>query len=162
MAAQWKKRWPLAATIAFLLVFSASFMTWGTIRHHYTWQFMAYMDHPGLTNRIPTTDDLSNLKQGAKLNLKGSAWKAGFDIFGFFYPHMILSILAFLLFACALFRFYDYFLINPTIPLLLSFYGVIHVTASALGFFSQGSVGWGLILTGSGYLVFTIVFLRWK
>lgn len=67
-----------------------------------------------------------------------------------------------LLFAIALCRFYDYFLINPTIPQMLSFYGIIHVGASALGFLRQGSLGWGLALTGIGYLIFTALFLRWN
>jgi len=42
-------------------------MTWGTIRYHYTWQFMANMEHPGLCNRLLTGEDLSGLKLGAKL-----------------------------------------------------------------------------------------------
>jgi len=44
---------------------------------------------------------------------------------------------------------------------MLSFYGVIHVVASALGFLSPGSIGLGLVLTGIGYLIFCIFFLRW-
>jgi hypothetical protein len=156
------KRWPVGMTAAFLLVFIASFLTWGTIRHHYTSSFMLLMEHPGLANRIISEDDLSNLRLGARLNQKASAWKTGFDIFGLFYPHSVLSVLSLFLFAVALCRFYDYFLINPSIPLMLSFYGIIHVTASALGFLSQGSMGWGLVLTGIGYLMFTVIFLRWN
>lgn len=92
----------MAITAAFFLVLIASFMSWGTIRYHFTWQFMANMEHPGLCNRILTGDDLSGLKLGAKLNQTGSAW----------------------------------------------------------GFFSQGSIGWGLALTGTGYLIFLVAFLR--
>ena len=95
-------------------------------------------------------------------NQKASAWKAGFDIFGLFYPHAVLVILSLLLFAIALGRFYDYFLINPSIPQLISFYGIIHVVASALGFLSQGSMGWGPVLTGIGYVIFCVIFLRWN
>jgi hypothetical protein len=156
------KRWPVAVAAAFVLVLIASFLPWGTIRYHYTWQFMAYMQHPGLYNRIVPHDDLSGLKLGAKLNLTGSAWKAGFVILGFYVPHWLLTVVAFLLFVCAVLNFFDSPSINPSIPQLLSFYGLIHVTASALGFFSQGSIRWGLILTGAGYLIFTVSFLRWK
>jgi hypothetical protein len=105
----------ITATAAFLLVLIASFMPWGTIRYHYTPGFMLLMEHPGLANRIISKDDLSNLKLGARLNQKASAWKTGFDIFGLFYPHCVLTILSLLLFAIALGRFYDYFLINPFI-----------------------------------------------
>ena len=162
MPDQNSKHWPVAITAAFILVIISSFMFWGTICYHYTSRFMAYMGHPGLNNRIISDDDLSNLKLGTRLNLNGSAWKAGFDILGFYYPHFLLTIVAIFLFACALFKFYGYFAINPSIPLMLSFYGVIHVVASALGFFSQGSIGWGLIMTGIGYVIFTVSFLRWK
>jgi len=149
-------------TAAFLLVLISSFMPWGTIRYHYTSSFMLLMEHPGLANRIISEDDLPNLQLGAKLNQKASAWKVGFDIFGMFYPHCVLTILSIFLFAIALVRFYDSFLINPSIPQMLSFYGVIHVVASALGFLSQGSIGWGLALTAIGYLIFCILFLRWN
>jgi hypothetical protein len=155
-------QWPVAIAAAFFLVLIASFMTWGTIRSHYTWQFMANMEHPGLCNRILTGDDLSGLKLGAALNQTGSAWKAGFDIFGLFFPHWLLTIVAAFLFAFAMFDHFDYFLINPTILQILSFYGLIHVIASAWGFFSQGSIGWGLVLTGAGYLIFLVAFLRWQ
>lgn len=114
------KHWPVAITIAFLLVLIASFMPWGTIRFHYTSQFMAYMGHPGLSNRILTDNDLSNLKLGTRLNLKGSAWRAGFDILGFYYPHFILTIVGFFLFASAISKFFEYFLINPSIPQILT------------------------------------------
>jgi hypothetical protein len=63
------KRWPVGMTAAFLLVFIASFLTWGTIRHHYTSSFMLLMEHPGLANRIISEDDLSNLFQ---LNFKNT------------------------------------------------------------------------------------------
>ena len=149
-------------TAAFLLVLSSSVMPWGTIRYHYTSSFMLLMEHPGLANRVISEEDLSNLKLGARLNQKASAWKAGFDIFGLFYPHGVLAILSLFLFAIALGRFYDYFLINTSIPQMLSLYGVIHVVASALGFLSQGSIGWGLVLTGIGYLIFCVLFLRWN
>jgi len=142
------------------MVLIASFMSWGTIRYHYTWQFMANMEHPGLCNRILTDDDLSGLKLGAELNQTGSAWQAGFDIFNLFIPHWLLTVVAVLLFALALFDYFDYFLINPSILLILSLYGLIHVVASAWGFFSQGAVGWGLVLTGLGYLIFLVSFLR--
>jgi hypothetical protein len=157
-----KKRFPVAITAAFLIVLIASFMPWGTINYHYTWQFMANMEHPGLCNRIITDDDLSGIKLGTKLNYTGSAWKAGFDIFDLFFPHWLLAVVAFFLFVFAIFNFFDYFLINPSIPQILSFYGLIHVIASVLGFFSQGSIRLGLILTGSGYLLFVVSFLRWK
>ena len=62
-------------------------MTWGTIRYHYTWQFMANMEHPVLCNRILTGKDLSGLKLGAALNQTDSAWRAGFDIFDLFFSH---------------------------------------------------------------------------
>ena len=117
-----KKRWPVAITAAFFLVFITSFMTWGTIHYHYTWQFMANMEHPGLCNRILTGEDLSGLKLGAKLNQTGSAWKSGFDILGLFFPHWLLMIVAVFLFAFAMFDHFDYFLINPTILQILSFY----------------------------------------
>jgi hypothetical protein len=117
-----KKRWPVAITAAFFLVFIASFMTWGTIHYHYTWQFMANMEHPGLCNRILTGEDLSGLKLGAKLNQAGSAWKSGFDILGLFFPHWLLMIVAVFSFAFAMFDHFDYFLINPTILQILSFY----------------------------------------
>lgn len=162
MAPSQNKRWPVAITAAFVLVLMASFLAWGTIRYHYTWQFMAYMDHPGLYNRIVTHEDLSGLKLGDKLNQTGSAWKAGFVILGLYVPHWLLTAMAFSLFICAVADFFDYFSINPSIPQLFSFCGLIYITASALGFFSQGSIGWGLILTGAGYLIFTISFLRWK
>ena len=74
----------------------------------------------------------------------------------------MLVILSLFLFAIALCHFYDYFLINPSIPRMLSFYGIIHVAASDLGFLSQGSIGWGLVLTGIGYLIFKVIFLRWN
>jgi hypothetical protein len=156
------KKWPVAMTAAFFLVLIASFMPWGTIRYHYTPSFMLLMEHPGLANRTISEDDLSTLKRGARLNRKASAWKTGFDILGFFYPHFLLAILSLFLFAIALCRFYDYFLINPSIPQLISFYGVIHVAASALGLLSQGSIGWGLVLTGIGYVIFCVIFLRWN
>jgi hypothetical protein len=156
------KRWPVAITTAFLIVFIASFMPWGTINTHYTWQFMANMEHPGLCNRIITEDDLSGVKIGTKLNHTGSAWKAGFDILGFVFPHWLLTVLALMLFFFSMFNYFDYFYINPSIPQILSFYGLIHVAASALGFFSQGSIKLGLTLTGIGYCIFTVSFLRWK
>ena len=78
------KPWPVAITAAFLLVLIASFLPWGTIRHHYTWQFMANMEHPGLYNHILINDDLSGMKFGAKLNQTASAWTAGFVIFDFY------------------------------------------------------------------------------
>ena len=62
MQSQETKKWPVAITAGFMLIFIASFMTWGTIRYHYTSQFMANMEHPGLCNRILTGDDLSGLK----------------------------------------------------------------------------------------------------
>ena len=86
------KRWPVDMTAAFLLVFIASFLTWGTIRHHYTSSFMLLMEHPGLANRIISEDDLSNLKLGARLNQKASAWKTGFEILGLFYPLSMVPI----------------------------------------------------------------------
>jgi len=154
------KRFPVAIPAAFFLVLIAGFVTWGTIRYHYTWQFMANLEHPGLCNRILTGEDLSGMKLGAKLNQSGSAWEAGFDIFGLFYPHWLLTVVAVFLFASTMFDHFDYFLINPAILQMLSFYGLIHVIASAWGFFSQGSVGWGLILTGIGYLIFLVASLR--
>ena len=160
MPSQETKRWPVAITAAFFLILTASFMTWGTIRYHYTWQFMANMEHPGLCNRILTGDDLSGLELGAKLNQTGSVWRSGFDIFGLFFPHWLLAVVAIFLFAFAMFDHFDYFLINPTILQMLSFYGLIHVIASAWGFFSQGSIGWGLGLTGIGYFIFLVAFLR--
>ena len=156
------KRWPVAITSAFLIVLIASFMPWGTINYHYTWQFMANLEHPGLCNRIITDDDLSGTKIGAKLNHTGSAWKAGFDILGLFFPHWLLTALALFLFVFSIFSYFDYFFVNPSVLQILSFYGLIHVSASALGFFSQGSIGAGLILTGLGYLLFTVSFFRWK
>jgi hypothetical protein len=162
MPSQATNSWPLAATAAFLLVLIASFMTWGTIRRHYTPQFMALMEHPGLCTRILTDDDLSGLKTGARVNYTGSSWKAGFDILGVYYPHWILTVAAVLLLACAVSRFFDNIPINPSIPQVLSFYGLLHVAASAWGFFSQGTVGWGLVLTGTAYLIFLVSFLRWK
>jgi len=74
MQSQETKKWPVAITAGFMLIFIASFMTWGTIRFHYTWQFMANMEHPGLCNRILTGGDLSGLKLGAKLNQTGIGW----------------------------------------------------------------------------------------
>jgi len=162
MPSQETKRRPVAITAAFFLVLAASFMTWGTIRYHYTWHFMANLEHPGLCNRILTGEDLSDLKLGAGLNQTGSAWKAGFDIFGVFFPHWLLTVAAAFLFGFAMLSHFDYLLINPSILQILSFYGLIHVTASAWGFFSQGSIGWGLILTGIGYLIFLVVSLRWQ
>jgi len=162
MPDQETKRWPVAITAAFLIVLIASFMPWGIIRYHYTSQFMAYMEHPGLCNRILTDDDLSGMKLGAKLNQTGSVWMAGFDILGLYIPHWIVTVVAVFLFACAIMDYFDYFLINPSIPQILSFYGLTHVVVSALGFFSQGSLRWGLVLTGAGYLIFTVSFLRWK
>jgi hypothetical protein len=156
------KRWPKAATTAFLCVLIGSFMPWGVITHHYTWRFMANMHHPGLCNRIMTADDLSCLKPGAPVYYRGSAWTSGFDLMGFFFPHWLLTLVALWLFICAISRFFDFFHINPSIPQILSFYGMIHVGCSALGFFSQGIPGWGLILTGFGYLIFICAFLRWK
>ena len=160
MQSQETKKWPVVITVGFLLTIMASFLTWGTIHTHYTWQFMANLEHPGLCNRILTGEDLSDLKIGAKLNLTGSAWKSGFDILGLFYPHWLLMVAALGLFALALFDHYDHILINPTILQIISFYGLIHVTASAWGFFSQGSIGWGLVLTGFGYLIFLAASLR--
>jgi hypothetical protein len=160
MQSQETKKWPLAITAAFSLVLIASFMTWGNIRYHYTSQFMANMEHPGLCNRILTGDDLSGLKLGAKLNHTGSAWKAGFDILGFFFPHWLLTVVAVFIFGFTMLDHFDYFMINPSILQILSFYGLIHVVASAWGFFSQGSIGWGLVLTGTGYLIFQIASLR--
>ncbi|UCD80402.1 MAG: hypothetical protein JSW26_02935 [Desulfobacterales bacterium] len=160
MPSQETKRWPVPVTTAFLLVLIASFAPWGKIRYYYSWQFMANLEHPGLCNRILTSDDLSGLKPGAKLNQTGSAWRAGFDIMGVFVPHWLLAVVALFLFAFAMFGYFDYFLINPSILHILSFYGLIHVVASAWGFFSQGAVGWGLILTGLGYLIFLVSFLR--
>ena len=154
------RRWPLAVITAFLLVLAASFLPWGTIRYHYTEEFMAYMEHPGLYNHIHSNDDLSGMKLGANLNQTASAWKTGFVILGFFVPHWLLTVVSVLLFAIALFEFMGRLSINPSIPQLLSFYGLLHVVSSALGFFSQGSIGWGLFLTGAGYLVFMVWFLR--
>ena len=155
-------KWPVAITFAFLMVFIGSFMPWGTIRYHYTFQFMANLEHPGLCNRIITDDDLSGIKIGTKLNYTGSAWKSGFDILGLFYPHWLLTALALFLFVFSLFRFFDFFYVNPSVPQIVSYYGLLHVSASAWGFFSQGSIKSGLILTGLGYLIFTVSFLRWK
>jgi hypothetical protein len=121
---------------------------------------MANMEHPGLCNRILTDDNLSGLKLGAKLNQTGSAWKAGFDILGFFFPHWLLTVVAVFIFGFTMLDHFDYFMINPSILQILSFYGLIHVIASAWGFFSQGSIGWGLVLTGTGYLIFQIASLR--
>jgi len=59
-----------------------------------------------------------------------------------------------------MFDHFDYFLINPSILLILSLYGVIHVVASAWGLFSQGAIGWGLVLPGLGYFIFLVSFLR--
>ena len=160
MSSQETKQWPVAVTSAFVLVLIASFMPWGTIRHYYTWQFMANMEHPGLCNRILTGEDLTGLKLGAELNQTGSAWRAGFEVFDLFIPHWLLAIVGLFLFVFALFDYFDYFLINPSILLILSLYGLIHVVASAWGLFSQGSIGWGLILTGLGYLIFLVAFLR--
>jgi len=87
---------------------------------------------------------------------------AGFDIFGFLFPHWLLAVLALFLFIFSISNYFDYFYINPSIPQIISFYGLIHVIASALGFFSQGSIKSGLILTGFGYLIFAVCFLRWK
>ena len=160
MQPQEMKSWPVAITAGFMLIFIASFMTWGTIRTHYTWQFMANMEHPGLCNRILTGENLSGLKVGAKLDQTGSSWKAGFDILGFFFPHWILTVVAVFIFGFALLGHFDYFLINSSILQILAFYGLIHVAASAWGFFSQGSIGWGLVLTAAGYFIFLIVSLR--
>ncbi len=151
------KRRPIAITIAFLLVLMASFLPWGTIRHNYTWKFMAYMDHPSLSNRIAAQN-----RPGAVLPLTGTAWTSGFDILGFYLPHWILTAIAVMFFACAIAAFLDFFLINPGIPLTLAYAGLIHVVASAWGFSSQGSIGWGLVLTGLGYLIFIVSFLQWK
>lgn len=123
---------------------------------------MSNMEHPGLCNRIITDHDLSAMKLGAKLNLTGSAWNSGFDILGLFYPHWLLTVVALFLFIFAILDYFDYFFINPSILQFLSFYGLIHVIASALGFLSQGSIRSGLILTGSGYLIFVVSFLRLK
>lgn len=157
-----EKRWPVAITSAFLIVLIASFMPWGTINYHYTWQFMAYMNHPGLCNHIVTDDDLSGVKIGSKINYTGSAWKSGFEILGLLFPHWFLTVVALLLFVFAICNFLDYFVINSSIPQILSLYGIVHVISSALGFFSQGSIRSGLILTGCGYLIFIVSFLRWK
>ena len=156
------KNFPVGATAAFIIVLMASILPWGTIKHHYTWQFMANLEHPGLCNRVLTDDDLSTLKMGSDVNYTGSAWKSGFDLFDLFYPHWILTVAALFLFLFSVLNVSFQFSINPTIPLVLSFYGMIHVVASAMGFFSQGSIEWGLILTGLGYLVFVISALRWK
>ena len=48
MQFQETKRWPAGITAAFFLIIIASFMTWGNIRTHYNWQFMANLEHPGL------------------------------------------------------------------------------------------------------------------
>ena len=156
------KRWPVAVTIAFLLVFAASFLPWGTIRYYYTSQFMANMEHPGLCNYILTDDDLSGLKLGARLIQTASAWKSGFMILDFFVPHWLLAVVSVFLFAIVVFNFFGRLSINTSIPQLLSFCGLIYVGESALGFLSQGSIGWGLVLTGIGYLIFMISFLRWR
>ena len=123
---------------------------------------MANMNHPGLYNRIIDQEIPAGLKLGSELNHTGSAWKTGFEILGFYIPHWLLTIVALLLFACSVGNSFGYLSINPTIPWMISFFGLIHVAESALGFFSQGNVGWGLILTGAGYLIFLISFLRWK
>jgi hypothetical protein len=107
-------------------------------------------------------NQITSSKRSTKLNHTGSAWKTGFDIFGLFFPHWLLTVVALFLFVFAIFNLFDYFSINPSIPQILSFYGLIHVIASALGFFSQGSIRLGLILTGTGYLIFVVSFLRWK
>jgi len=112
---------------------------------------MAYMDHPGLCSRISTQNN-----SGVKLPLTGFAWKAGFDILGFYIPRWILTIIAF--FLLVEFCFFDYFLINPEIPRTLSYIGMIHVVASAWEFVSQGSIGWGLVVTGLGYLILSFHF----
>jgi hypothetical protein len=52
----------VATPAAFFLIIIAGFMTWGTIRYHYTWQFMANLEHSGLCNRILTGEDLSGSK----------------------------------------------------------------------------------------------------
>ena len=156
------KRWPFSVTSAFLIVLIASFMPWGTINYHYTWQFMANMEHPGLCNRILTDDDLSGTETGARLNYTATAWKSGLVLFGLFYPHWLLVVLALFLLVCSILFYFDYLFINPSILQVLAFLGVIHVVASALGFFSQGSVKPGLVLTGVGYLIFTVAFLRAK
>ena len=163
MAPSRTNTWPLAVTAAFALVLAASFLPWGTIRYHYTEQFMAYMNHPGLYNSIVPQEDLSGLKLGAKMDQvqTGSAWRTGFVILGLYVPHWLLTIVALLLFICAIADYFDLFSINPPVPQLFSFFGLIHVTESALGFFSQGSIEWGLILTGAGFLIFTISYLRW-
>jgi hypothetical protein len=155
-----KKRWPVAVTCALLMVLIASFLPWGTINYHYTEGFMMVMEHPGLRNHIPTDDDLSGLKLGTRVNYKGSAWKSGFEIFGLFYPHWLLTVLAVLLFAVYISAHNDAFYISPVIPHMLCFYGLIHVGSSALGLFSQGSIHSGLLLTGLGYLIFSASFLR--
>lgn len=155
-------RRPVATTAAFLIVLIASILPWGTINYHYTWQFMANLEHPGLCNRIITKNDLSMTPIGTKLNNTGSAWKSGLDIFGLFLPHWLLTVLGLLLFIFSISNYFDYFYINPSFPQILSFYGLIHVIASAMGFFSQGSIGLGLILTSLGYLIFTVSFLRWR
>ena len=145
-----------------MIIFFASFLPWGTIKTHYTWQFMANLEHPGLCNRVLTDDDLSGLKIGSDVNYVGSAWKSGFDILGFFYPHWILTVAAFFIFCMAILNDVVGFAVNSTIPQVLSFYGLLHVIASALGFFSQGAVEWGLILTALGYGVLVVTALRWK
>ncbi len=155
-----KKRWPVAVTWAFLVILIASFMPWGTINYHYTEGFMMVMEHPGLRNHILTDDDLSGLKLGTRVNYTGSAWNSGFEIFGLFYPHWLLTVLALFLFAVSVSAYCDYLYINPVIPHLMCFYGLIHVGSSVMGFWSQGSIHSGLYLTGLGYLVFTVSFLR--
>lgn len=162
MSTSESQRWPVAITSACLIVVVASFMPWGTIRIHYTSQFMAMLEHPGLCNRILTNVDLSGTKIGEKLDLTGSAWRSGFDIHGLYFPHWILAAVSVFLFVFSVFDFLNYFLINPSVPQILSLYGLMHVAASAWGLFSQGSVGPGLVLTGIGFLVFTVSFLRWK
>ncbi len=155
-----RKRWPITVTCAFVAVLVASFMPWGTINYHYTEGFMAVMEHPGLRNHILTSDDLSGLKLGAKVNYTGSAWETGFEILGLFYPHWVLTILAVFLFAISISAHWDAYYINPAIPHMLCFYGLIHVGTSALGFFSQGRIHGGLLLTGLGYMMFAVTFLR--
>ena len=155
-----KKRWPVAVTGALLIILVASFLPWGTISYHYTEGFMMVMEHPGLRNHILTDDDLIGLKLGARVNYTGSAWKSGFEILGLFYPHWLLAVLAILLFAVYIAAHLDAFYINPGVPHMLCFYGLAHVGSSALGFFSQGSMHSGLFLTGLGYLIFSVCFLR--
>jgi hypothetical protein len=155
-----ERRLPVAAGSAFFLVLSASFLNWGTITTHYTWRFMANLEHPGLCNRVLTNRDLSQLRIGTDVHYSGSAWQSGFDIFGIFYPHGVLTVAAVIIFALAMRNDFFRTAVNPAIPQLLAFYGLLHVLASALGFFSQGVVGWGLVLTGLGYAVLVVATLR--